>query len=314
MKEPYSVLTEIHDLGQRLWENSNHAELKWDENGNEYLEDMFGRITDWDEYTTFTYKDFMSLVAIAEDAQQINISDNLVWQLLHASKGLSPHDIEWNLPFPSIYVQFNGIVSERRFFPHVEKYRILHKNKKYEKGMDGNDHVFGVFLHQGKRHDGKVLDTVAAYFESVSVNRVSWFDDSKLFNSRHQYVEEDRERVENKMQLARFGLAFVQFLNSQNVLIEPNYPPRHVQRQAKKEGREPPKPYYTCVITKTQYEGTGATGTGTRHGHMYSVRGHFRHLRSGRTVWVVPHFRGLAYAEEGVVSKIYRVKEGSQNG
>ena len=61
-----------------------------------------------------------------------------------------------------------------------------------------------------------------------------------------------------------------------------------------------------CRIRGVQYDSEGyEKGAGVKHGIRYDVRGHFRRLETGKTIWVRPHQRGLQ--NELYVPKTYVV-------
>lgn len=104
--------------------------------------------------------------------------------------------------------------------------------------------------------------------------------------------------------------ACIQYINCENIYLEKQGEvPEAVNRKREAKGKSRLEPYYVCRIRGVQYDSQG-TGEGSKHGIRYDVRGHFRRLETGKTIWVRPHQRGLT--NELYVPKVYKVSKGAK--
>jgi hypothetical protein len=101
------------------------------------------------------------------------------------------------------------------------------------------------------------------------------------------------------------------FLNARNVIVERMKPDPKVNRKRESKGKNKLPEYHVVRIDKTQivYEQPNK-GTGTKHSHMYPVRGHFRHLKDyPNPIWIPNHFRGISHGVESIPKEIYKVRK-----
>jgi len=104
-------------------------------------------------------------------------------------------------------------------------------------------------------------------------------------------------------QIAQLAMNIMHYLSCENVEIE-YHEGREGKEVLKHIGQFTKEPFYTVKLKRGGNRIIPvATGTGTKHGHMYDVEGHFRHLRhecynrhddgTYKVVWIVDHQRGL---------------------
>jgi hypothetical protein len=82
---------------------------------------------------------------------------------------------------------------------------------------------------------------------------------------------------------------------------------RPTRRKYKRQHGKDPSPYFQFVdvrLNERQDTRTGGNGPSGRTHRTHSVRGHFRHYRTGRVSWIRPHVRGSG---GGLESRPYRV-------
>lgn len=111
----------------------------------------------------------------------------------------------------------------------------------------------------------------------------------------------------DKQRIANLALLCLAYIHSPGVETE------HVQadaatnkKRAAKGKRELPD-YYICRVRRTRQEGREGGSSGKHVSLMFAVRGHFRRLEDGRTIWVRAHFRGLEHGEDSIKPKTYKV-------
>jgi hypothetical protein len=102
-------------------------------------------------------------------------------------------------------------------------------------------------------------------------------------------------------------LNIFQYMNHcrENVVIEEHT--KRVRKASRHKAKKKNKPNFVPLKTK-QYSFRNTKTTKTeykynRHKEVWSVRGHWRHYKDGRRVWIKPHNRGLGEIQEGKVYK-----------
>lgn len=138
--------------------------------------------------------------------------------------------------------------------------------------------------------------------DSYAVGSVNWQSDSI-----HHELVGGPEGIDIFRDLA---VACIGYINCENIYLEKQGEvDEAVNRKREAKGKSRLEPYYVCRIRGVQYD-SHATGEGSKHGIRYDVRGHFRRLETGKTIWVRPHQRGLQ--NELYVPKVYKVEKGSK--
>lgn len=94
---------------------------------------------------------------------------------------------------------------------------------------------------------------------------------------------------------ARLSGQFVGWLlrymtQARGIQIVPEQMDRAARRRLKRKGLQ--NPWYVIRADLKYTSGGDGTDTGTRHGHRYDVRGHWRVMADGKAVWVKPHQGG----------------------
>jgi hypothetical protein len=203
---------------------------------------------------------------------------------------------EVRLPFPAMILQFDQPIPEHVFFNYEPGHWVK------------SDDSIQALLIAGEED----VITAVAWFASNELNRVKWTMTSADF----QRFIKDRDyrastiALENKRQLQLLAVACVLYMNCENVELERVSAPAQVNAKRERKGKRPLPEYYICRIRKSLYvptrkeEEEDEDRERRSSPHQHAVRGHFRRLQSGKTTWVVPHFRGV---EQGP-DKIYRVR------
>jgi nitrogen regulatory protein PII-like uncharacterized protein len=130
----------------------------------------------------------------------------------------------------------------------------------------------------------------------------------------HIDVKEDRwkrflkqEDLESNIKITILTILDIfQYMNHyrENVVIEEHTKkvrkaPRHNAKKKKSNVVPLKTKQYSFRNTKTTKEGYKYN----RHKEVWSVKGHWRHYKDGRKVWIKPHNRGLGEVQEGKVYK-----------
>lgn len=144
--------------------------------------------------------------------------------------------------------------------------------------------------------DHTELHYAIAVYADEFAERIAWRVDDR------QILFDDRPVADAAVK--NLAIACIGYINCENVTLERHAVDERINRKRVRKGKKPLEPYYTCHIRGVSYAGEGA-GTGAKHGIRYDVRGHFRRLATGKTIWVRAHQRGLA--NELYVPKVYKV-------
>jgi hypothetical protein len=103
------------------------------------------------------------------------------------------------------------------------------------------------------------------------------------------------------------AIACIGYINCRNIrLVQKGNTDISANRKRAKKGKRILEPYYVCEIQGVRYDSVGRE-TGRHVSFRFDVRGFYRRLRSGQTVWVRPHQRGLAH--DRYLPKDYKVDD-----
>jgi len=214
------------------------------------------------------------------DIEQVKV----FWDLI-CSKNFLP-SVEYRLPFASTWLQFSSPI------------------KLDEVSIDYSG-CAAMLLYQALQDPLPVLNRLYLIHEEDDLEMMSWFDghlDSTYVFSAWT------ERFADSYRL--LAAACIQYINCENVYLEKQGEVSEaVNRKREAKGKSRLEPYYVCRIKGVQYD-SHATGEGSKHGIRYDVRGHFRRMETGKTIWVRAHQRGLQ--NELYVPKVYKVSKGLQ--
>lgn len=242
--------------------------------------------------------DILVVRTCAEKSQTILFSAEQALYLRPALQRFNDQPF-FKLPFDSLILQFDRPIDEKEFF------QIEPQHYTAEKG----DKILGIVL---ARYEGTY--NAIAFFESAEIQRVKWLEDDpeflKFVNANSQFNE--KEGIDNKKQLQLLSMAAVFYLNCKNIEIEKVEVDPKVNRKRVAKGKTPLSDYYACRVVKTHYATTSEQEAeeekrqGSKHSFRYDVKGFFRRVGGGETIWIAPHQRGLTH--EIYKPKVYEVK------
>lgn len=86
--------------------------------------------------------------------------------------------------------------------------------------------------------------------------------------------------------------AWCAFVNQKVVLVDRHDPTRAQRRQAERRRAAPPPPVYVVHYRRPEQKTVQPDGTPRDWTCQWLVRGHWRHLADGRTLWVRPYVKG----------------------
>lgn len=224
----------------------------------------------------------------------------------------APSDaVEYRVPFESTFIQFSRPYRRKLFDDDAVDSDILGMlviqklvdRAEYQKMQnDGTGRL--VPLSFSGEHD-VFLNGVMVFSQTGDVGgicNISWQSDLV----HHDLVGGPGSEVFWR----DLAVACIGYINCENVYLEKQGEvPEAVNRKREAKGKSRLEPYYVCRIKGVQHD-SHATGTGVKHGIRYDVRGHFRRLDTGKTIWVRPHQRGLQ--NELYIPKVYKVEKGSK--
>ncbi len=271
---------DLNGLRQELREDSHRGLLSDSE-----LVNIHQRIDDLNE------KDMYENYKVWDIAENIKASKTIIFKREQALvfwdfavKKKVSIDFPYKLPYPSILIQFDNLIELRL---------------KTETGDDIVQRLGGILLTEDEFQDCKAV----MIFSDFTWFRASWEIDEKTCGFRYDVSDISDPKVDC---LVRFAWALVLFITSENVILEAQSSVAPHSDKAKAKGKSKFEPYYVCRIRGVQYDSEGyEKGAGVKHGIRYDVRGHFRRLETGKTIWVRPHQRGLQ--NELYVPKTYVV-------
>lgn len=208
---------------------------------------------------------------------------------------------DFMLPYEDLIIQFDCDLDIPDAMVHGEGCRgILLHSEKYTKlsfrpHMGNMIKVFPQFWDLMATDEDFIWSVAATYIGKEYLRTLFWFESQ----GRHAVATVG---ADSHMHLVR---SIIGYINCENVYLhKEGEVDEAINRKRERKGKRRLEPYYVCRIRGVNYE-SQATGDGTKHGHRYDVRGHFRRLDDGRVTWVRPHQRGLA--NELYIPKVYKV-------
>lgn len=269
--------------------------------------------------------DYANALDIARFAQTVIFSSEQAGVFSSIAESYT-EGLDYKLPFQDVFIQFdkpvrskmpmtiNGGSSSfvagillRQIEQDTEKYKqYVARSFEEAKAMGFPDfRIQNIAPTTAKTF---IQNVAIAVYESFHVMRFSWqleATDDVVFS----YIR-DSAALDNAHWLKNMAIACVGYINCENVYLEKQGEvDEAVNRKREVKGKSRLEPYYVCRIRGVQYD-SHATGEGSKHGIRYDVRGHFRRLETGKTIWVRPHQRGLQ--NELYVPKVYKVEKGSK--
>ena len=213
--------------------------------------------------------------------------------------------LDYNLPFPSMLLQFSEPVKfslrEAHTAENVEVGAILlSKQVIDEHGSFNKVHVI--------------------YKDLLHFHADSWvsydgndFSVDENYDGTNPYLE-GLKKVDSTAtsRIHDLVIACIGYINCENVYLHPvESASEAINAKRERKGKSKLEPYYVCRIRGVQYNSDGSEkGTGSKQSIRYDVRGHFRRYESGKTTWVRAHQRGLT--NELYVPKTYLVDKKAQ--
>lgn len=204
--------------------------------------------------------------------------------------GVKPPDAKFQLPFESIWLEFDQPYGPPGASEHNLARGVL---------------VFKVDLVNGaKRNLVGILGLGTGGCCFASIGRFNsdgiWVpQDDEL-----EYLEDVEVRLQDfGFQFCQSVLSFLYLLQADNVTLEAHEQPAKINAKRKREGKPPLPGWYSVVFIDAPRNEVSRHGAGVGPNVRFDVRGHWRVIHRGepeqKITWVRPHQRGL-------VNEIYR--------
>ena len=265
--------------------------------------------------------DLNSASKIAESSETIIFPTDTFLQILHTLNKIDLR-MRFLLPYPNLIVQLTEPVPEKDVMPYPDSQSqvfYLPGRVKYAERIVADDRVSAVLLRNPFQsiYEGKerLIYESVLWFTSLAMDRSGWILDKieripiPTFNSAFK-DKITKEQYDNKYKIIQIAYGLSLFFNAPNVLIERKVTDKKVNEKRRRKGKAPIPEYHTVYIKKVHVEYESKKGTGTPHGRMYPVRGHFRKYKHlDKPVWIPNHYRGLQHGEQSMKKEIYRVKK-----
>lgn len=262
--------------------------------------------------------------AIARKAETIILSSDVFMQLVNTSSKIDLRN-EFLLPYPNLIVQLTEPILEKHIMPYpeqVSQVKYLPGNVQMVPKTVKDDRISAVLLHNPFQDPANLVKNdvfqSALWFTSLSMDRSGWILDRMertptLVFSKLVKNQVTSRHYANKLKIVQIAYALSLFLNAPNVYTQRQIPNKKINDKRQKKGKAPIPEYHTVYIKKIHVEYESKKGTGTSHGHMYPVRGHFRKYKHlDKPVWIPNHYRGLQHGEQSLKKEVYKVrKEGT---
>jgi len=258
----------------------------------------------------FTYKHLASSKVFWTDKMLVDNFHNVPHGNINYEKAIK-------LPFPSIFFEFEKGIDV--VFPRGKKTlkAILHSNFEATHSMftEEGSHDVSDWRQSYLFFDDKRLTWPVEFlsyslqelpdFAYSSVDGIYMFKRGKVseLNSKgRDTVSPVPDYDSNQFsKIIDLSLNLINYINAQNVVIKKSDFDRKktnkINRRRKKKGKSeiiPPSPYYWAEVKKSyiDYEGSDSEEKGWELEHRVWNRGHFRHYKDGKCVWVIPYIKG----------------------
>lgn len=246
------------------------------------------------------HTDTIATMHMLEDAQVILFDSEQALALVPAIRRFAD-DLDFRLPFPSVMFQFSEPIPETA---------ILAQER------DEPDRILALIVTQTEHG----INNASVWFESTAVNRAQWDNESAApLRIAPTAMEEEADsdllitdnltpaeiKIRNKEIVRLLACALVAYVNCENIALERQAVDEKINRKRQAKGKRRLEPYYTVIMRGVAYEQHEPSSSGRQVSFMFPVRGHFRRLESGKTIWIRTHFRGLTHGTESVKPKVY---------
>lgn len=259
------------------------------------------------------HKDLLDTLALMEarTAQTIIFDADQAIALLPALARFDGR-FDVQLPFPTVLLQFSRQIDESELFPPAICRAGI-------EAPDDSCRVQGIVVGE---QDGYI--SASLWFEGGLISRATWQNepDGTLRLTETEVTELLAVPVDtvykevsstadvkaaHKARVRLLTCSMLAYINCANVNLVRSEPvPERVNNKRRNEGKRVLEDYYTVRVMHQQYDSGESDGRhGPSHSFRYDVRGHFRQLASGRTIWVQAHQRGLQH--ELYRPKVYEV-------
>ena len=231
--------------------------------------------------------------------------------------------LDYKLPFQSVLLEFTSPVNVIGFDGERQAIGfLLEQREETESGFNAAiervreaDRLFhfedSVIKHidWSKGKTVTINEMMVIYDDEGSSNQISWNShDPDGFDTGEDW---DTDKLSSADRFKQLAIACIGYINCENIYLESvGGVPESVNRKREAKGKRRLEPYYVCRIRGVSYDKNDTLGTGSKHGIRYDVRGHFRRLTTGKTIWVRAHQRGIT--NELYVPKVYKVDRRQQ--
>lgn len=269
----------------------------------------------YDEGLPAQIEQYRAFCVIAQNAQSVLFSSAQAEVFSRLDQPYSD-SLDFRLPFSNLFLQFDKPIHTeytKRFPRDFDRGSLLavairqecHTREELKKQM-AIDSLYGrKSLALPDEGDEIFINMLSLVYEDMGTEHIRWAS-----GGEQQFSFDDKTRVDAVLHWENVVIACIGYINCENVFLEKAFTvPEAVNRKREAKGKSRLEPYYVCRIKGVQHD-SHAGGEGSKHGIRYDVRGHFRRLDTGKTIWVRPHQRGLQ--NELYIPKVYKVEKGSK--
>ena len=304
LKTKNELTDEIDSLNRQLKSNEETDWMK-----DSQVVNTHQRIDDLNEEDEFKYYKLGQTLDDLRDSKVVVFKREQAEVFLHLAEK-QKIDLSWpyRLPYPSILIQFDNLISLDKTSP-LSGYKV--GGVLLTQSEMGDCYADFIFSDLDYFHIAWDVDEGWSY---VPLVEEPYYDDdmSEEYATHLAYICQDTRHHREKY-LISFACALIMFINSDNVTLVRQEQSVASVKKGKNQRLENQnhQPYYVCRIRGVQYDSEGnEKGTGSKQSIRYDVRGHFRRYESGKTTWVRAHQRGLS--NELYVPKTYVVDKKAQ--
>lgn len=242
--------------------------------------------------------DFGAAGWIANQTKTFIFNSEQILEFVRAiDRRLPPGD--YPAPFDFICIQFTTGIDEKLFTTGLRS----------SGSIEASDEILALMIAvpTGDNPSHRLMNVIA-WYKSTSINRIQLkVDGNGEIEYRTSSTENAEALYQDKQRLANLALLCLSYIDSPGIVTERVAADPNVNRKRLAKGKRPLEDYYVCRVESRRTD-TGAPDepSGRHVGFRFDVRGHFRRMADGRTVWIRPHQRGIEH--ELYKPKIYEVE------
>lgn len=269
-------------------------------------------------------RDYSLLLSNLDSAQTILFSSEQANVFLSLRKTYF-ENLDFRLPFPKVLLVFGNPLRfdyDLRFENDIDRGGLIalalsqevFSKDVWDKETERNRKIDASFEAWSPKFPDDnseiIINSMSLIYKDDGVESYHWQEGNYAASMKGEEASTEHPRTKAILVWKSLAVACIGYINCENVCLEKTGEVSEgVNRKRESKGKSRLEPYHICKVVGVSSNPIH-TGNGTKHAIRYDVRGHFRKLGVGKTIWVRPHQRGIE--NELYVPKVYAVDYGTK--